>query len=404
MDPRPAFSRRLLSILASALATGVATFVAVVFVFFLAFQANPASFPELALFFGPAAIVLVVLLAVAGLSGAFTSWHRLLPVSFVATLVAAYLGTVIVFVREGGDFSTSSQHAFGQFIGNNLPFVIVAVVASLTVGRWVFSWASGLRLDAPTPIHRVALVRPPASTLAKGEITHIKRKPVRLELAETQWEAYVAALEAEGFTTVEIESSDDHPDSVFIEDTVVMLGQSAVIGSPGAESRRGEPDAVAAAVADLGLQTHQIRLPGTLDGGDVLKVGSTIYVGRGGRTNAEGIRQFRAIAGQLGYTVVAVPVTKALHLKSAVTALPDGTVIGHKTLVDNPAIFDRYLEVPEVAGVAVVVLSPNAVLMSSAAPKTAALIADLGYRVVTVDISEFEKLEGCVTCLSVRIR
>jgi dimethylargininase len=79
-------------------------------------------------------------------------------------------------------------------------------------------------------------------------------------------------------------------------------------------------------------------------------------------------------------------------------------VIGHKTLVDNPAIFDRYLEVPEAAGVAVVVLSQSSVLIAASAPKTAALIEDLGYRVVTVDISEFEKLEGCVTCLSVRIR
>ena len=99
-----------------------------------------------------------------------------------------------------------------------------------------------------------------------------------------------------------------------------------------------------------------------------------------------------------------MPVTKALHLKSTVTALPDGTVIGHPSLVDNPSLFDRYLEVPEVEGVAVVVVTNNSVLISASAPKTAALIGDLGYRVTTVDIGEFEKLEGCVTCLSVRIR
>jgi dimethylargininase len=87
-----------------------------------------------------------------------------------------------------------------------------------------------------------------------------------------------------------------------------------------------------------------------------------------------------------------------------VTALPDGTVIGHSTLVDNPSVFERYLEVPEVEGVAVVVLTSNSVLMSASAPKTAALIEGLGYRVTTVEITEFEKLEGCVTCLSVRIR
>jgi dimethylargininase len=197
---------------------------------------------------------------------------------------------------------------------------------------------------------------------------------------------------------------DAYPDCVFIEDTAVMLGQVAVVTSPGAEARRGEQDAVATAITDLGLETRHIRLPGTLDGGDVLKVGSTIYVGRGGRTNAEGIRQFRSIAIELGYAVVAVPMTRALHLKSAVTALPDGTVIGHPSLVDSPTIFPNYLEMPEVEGVAVVVLTDNSVLMSASAPKSVALIESLGYRVTTVEISEFEKLEGCVTCLSVRIR
>jgi dimethylargininase len=227
---------------------------------------------------------------------------------------------------------------------------------------------------------------------------------VKVDRASEQWELYVAALEDEGFTIIEVEQNDEFPDSVFIEDTLVMLGQVAVVTSPGAESRRGEQDAVAETATDLGLETRRIRLPGTLDGGDVLKVGKTIYIGRSGRTNAEGIRQFRQIAGELGYTVVAVPVSKALHLKSSVSALPDGTVLGHSSLVDNSSIFDRYLEVPEAAGVAVVILSNSTVLVASSAPKTAALIADLGYRVVSVDIAEFEKLEGCVTCLSVRVR
>lgn len=253
-------------------------------------------------------------------------------------------------------------------------------------------------------VHRVALVRAPARSLADGELTHLIRKPVEYSKAKTQWDAYVAALEAEGFGIRRVDADDSHPDCVFIEDTVVMLGQVAIVTSPGAESRRGEPDAVEATVLDLGLETRRIRLPGTLDGGDVLKIGHTIYVGRGGRTNAEGIHQFREIAAELGYEVVAVPVTRALHLKSAVTALPDGTVIGHPSLVDNPAVFDRYLEVPEVEGVAVVVLSDDSVLMSASAPKSVALIEGLGYRVTTVEIGEFEKLEGCVTCLSVRIR
>jgi len=148
----------------------------------------------------------------------------------------------------------------------------------------------------------------------------------------------------------------------------------------------------------------RIELPGTLDGGDVLKVDSIVYVGASARTNAEGIRQLRGLLTPHGYSVVAVPVTRALHLKSTMTALPDGTIIGDPALVDVPSLFPRFLPVPEPEGVAVVELSPESLLMSSSAPKTAEMLAGLGYRVVTVDIGEFEKLEGCVTCLSVRVR
>src|SRR5699024_5425876 len=144
---------------------------------------------------------------------------------------------------------------------------------------------------------------------------------------------------------------------------------------------------------DLGLSIERIMSPGTLEGGDVLKVGSTLYVGRSSRTNADGIRQLRAIATGLGYTVVVVPVTRALHLKTTVTALPDGTILGHRDLVDDPAFFPHFVEVPEREGVAVVVLTEDTLLVSAAAPGTVALLEDRGYTVVPVDISEFEKLE-----------
>ncbi|MBH0023342.1 N(G),N(G)-dimethylarginine dimethylaminohydrolase [Salinibacterium sp. SWN248] len=258
---------------------------------------------------------------------------------------------------------------------------------------------------APQPTSTLtALVRAPSSRMAEGELTHLDRVPVDADLADAQWEAYVAALKDNGFEVIEVPADDDLADSVFIEDTVVMFGEVAVLTSPGAESRQAEIVAVRTSIDDLGLELHEITEPGTLDGGDVLKVGSTVYVGRGGRTNAEGIRQLRAIVTPLGYTVIAVPVEKVLHLKSGVTALPDGTIIGYPDLVDNVDLYDRFLAVPEAEGAAVVVLSDDAVLMSSSAPQTAALIENLGYRVVTVDVSEFEKMEGCVTCLSVRIR
>ena len=249
-----------------------------------------------------------------------------------------------------------------------------------------------------------ALIRRPSPRLDEGLITHIERTPVDLRLALAQWEAYVKILEDHGWDTIEVPPADDCPDSVFIEDTVVMFRNVAVITRPGADSRKPETVDVDKVVTALGCSVNAIRAPGTLDGGDVLKVGDTVYVGRGGRTNAEGIRQLRVILEPLGATVVAVSLTKVLHLKSAVMALPDGTIVGYPAVVDDPGVFDRFLPVPEESGAHVVLLGGPKLLMAANCPRTHELYADLGYEPVIVDISEFQKLEGCVTCLSVRLR
>ncbi len=248
------------------------------------------------------------------------------------------------------------------------------------------------------------LARRPSPQLADGELTHLNRVPVDADLAQAQWEGYVDAFRARGWDVVEVPPADDHADGVFVEDAVVVFGDLAVLTSPGAASRRGELTSVAPVVEAQGLDVRRIVPPGTLDGGDVLKAGRTVYVGRSLRTNEDGIEQLRAIVEPAGWTVVAVPVTKVLHLKSGVTALPDGTVIGCPQNVDDLDVFPAFLEVPEEHGTAVVDLGDGAVLMSADAPRTAALFRERGLEVVTVPITEFEKLEGCVTCLSVRIR
>ena len=254
-----------------------------------------------------------------------------------------------------------------------------------------------------------ALVRRPSPQLAEGIVTHIDRSPVDVDLAMTQWQAYVAALQAAGWATVEVPAAPECPDSAFVEDTMVVYRNVAVIARPGADSRKPEVIAAEETITGLGLSINRIRPPGTLDGGDVLKVlgadgADTIYVGRGGRTNGEGIRQLRAIFGPLGAHVIAVPLTKVLHLKSAVTALPDGTIIGYPPLIDDVTLFPRFVAVPEESGAHVVHLGGSKLLLSADCPQTATLLADLGYEPVVVDISEYIKLEGCVTCLSVRLR
>lgn len=255
-----------------------------------------------------------------------------------------------------------------------------------------------------TNLKRTALVRRPAATLADGIVTFIERQPLDLGLAERQWRAYVAALEENSWSTLEVPPDDTLPDSVFVEDTVVMFGRLAVITNPKAPAQNPEIVATERFVRDLGLEVAAITDPATIDGGDVLKVGKRVYVGLTGSTNQAAVDQLTELLGPRGWEVIAVPVTKALHLKSAITALPDGTVIGYAPIVDDPSIFRAFLAVPEEPGAHVVVLDDDTLLMSSAAPDSAALFIDRGYNVVAVNISEFEKLEGCVTCLSVRIR
>jgi len=235
-------------------------------------------------------------------------------------------------------------------------------------------------------------------------VTHIDRQPVDLARAREQWDGYVEALHRHGWEIREVPTLESAPDCVFIEDAVVMYRGVAVITNPGSDLRKPETAAVEETVRDMGCRTERITAPGTLDGGDVLKVGDTVYVGRGGRTNQAGIDQFAAIVEPMGARVVAVPVTKVLHLKSAVTALPDGTVVGWDPAVDDSSAFPKYLSMPEESGAHVVLIDDKRLLMAADAPRSAQMFRDLGYEPICVDISEYIKLEGCVTCLSVRLR
>lgn len=249
-----------------------------------------------------------------------------------------------------------------------------------------------------------ALVRRPSPRLAEGLLTHLERSPVDVDLAMAQWGGYVQAFLDADWQVFEVEPAPDSPDSGFIEDTMVVYGDLAVIARSGAVERRDETVGAEKAVADAGYRIAHIEAPGVLDGGDVLKHGGTVYVGQSARSNADGIRQLAEYLAPFGATVVGVPLTKVLHLKSAVTALPDGTVIGYPPVVDDPAVFGNFLPVPEEPGAHVVLLGDGKLLMSANAPDTASLMRERGYEPVLVDIGEFEKLEGCVTCLSVRLR
>jgi dimethylargininase len=250
---------------------------------------------------------------------------------------------------------------------------------------------------------RTALVRRPSSRLGDGLVTHVERTSVDAERAAQQHAAYVAALAGAGWAVREVERADELPDSAFVEDTVVVCGDLAVLTRPGAPEREAEVAGTEAALDGLGLEVGRIEAPGTLDGGDVLQVDGTLYVGRGGRTNGDGIRQLRRHAATRGRRVVPVPLRSVLHLKSAVTALPDGTLVAADASLLDTAPLPTLRLVPEEGGAHVVPLGGGTLLMAASAPRTAELLHDLGFDVVAVDIAEFEKMEGCVTCLSVLV-
>lgn len=254
----------------------------------------------------------------------------------------------------------------------------------------------------PLPL---ALVRAVSSRLADAELTFLDRTPIDVERAAVEHASYVALLERLGHDVVRVAPADDLPDAVFVEDAVVVVDDLAVLTRPGAASRRPEVATVRDAVERLSLRTASIEAPATLDGGDVLQVGRTVFVGLGGRTTPDAVEQLARHLQPLGRTVVPVAVTGCLHLKTGATALPDGTVLCLPDLLDVEP-FTRaglpLLEAREPNG-ADVVLSGDRVVLSAAAPETAALVRERGFEVHEVDIRELEKAECGPTCLSVLV-
>ncbi len=248
----------------------------------------------------------------------------------------------------------------------------------------------------------VALMRRPSPRLDDGIVTHIERTPVDPVLAARQYTIYQETVASAGWRVHEVDPAPEHPDSVFVEDPVVVCEYLAVLTRSGAAERRGEVTGVEATVRALGLEVARIEDPGTLDGGDVLQVGGTVYVGIGGRTNEDGAEQLERHLAPLGRKVHRVPLGRALHLKSAVTALPDGTLVGLPDLLDTTGLppIRRAVEEP---GAHVLPLGGRDVLVSAAAHETIHQLTADRWRVLPVDISEFEKLEACVTCLSVLV-
>ena len=248
-----------------------------------------------------------------------------------------------------------------------------------------------------------AFTRAVSPRLPECQLTHLPRTPIDVAKAVEQHGAYERALSDAGFEIVRLPELAGDPDAVFVEDTALLLDDHAVITRPGAASRIGETESTAIGLAGR-FEIHRIER-GYVDGGDVLRIGNTLYVGASTRTNAEGIEALRELVTPLGFEVVKAELRDCLHLKTGATfAGPDaaGTpiLLFHEGSVD-PTQFAGVAPLAVVEPAAAnCVRAAETVIMPSGSARTASMLRDRGFHVVEVDVSELQKAESGVTCMS----
>lgn len=250
----------------------------------------------------------------------------------------------------------------------------------------------------------IALTRRPAFALVNCEVGYAPRQEIDLQLAFQQHETYGQALRQLGVAVEVLPPEEAFPNSVFIEDNAIILDELAVVTSMGTPSRQGEPELLRP-VLDRHRRLATIAPPAMIEGGDVLRMGKTLYVGVSTRTNREGVEALRAIVEPLGYGVTPVGIRACLHLKSACTSLDDETLLVNPDWIDSNALKAfRLLHVPaeEPFGANVLRL-PGGVLVQTSSPLTRDATESQGFATACVEVGEFAKADAGLTCLSLLI-
>jgi len=237
--------------------------------------------------------------------------------------------------------------------------------------------------------------------MQRCERTYVEEEPIDGALALAQHRGYEDALRRCGAHVIRLPGSSRLPDCVFIEDTAIVVDETAVMMSMGAQSRRGEVSEVEDALRAFRPIAH-VAFPATIDGGDVVRSGRELFAGLSRRTNPAGVDALRAVLAPFGYSVTGVPVLHCLHLKSACSALPDGRMLVNQNLIDaSPLRRHGLIQVPPAEQLAAdVLVIGERIIVSDAFPETIDLLASLGSEILPVSVSEFAKAEGGVTCLS----
>jgi len=252
-----------------------------------------------------------------------------------------------------------------------------------------------------TSLDQIALTRPVSRSFEHCLLTHLEHQPIDLMLARLQHAAYEHILAEHGCQVLQLPEQAEMPDAVFVEDTALVLDELAVITRPGAAVRRLEVPGVMQALRGY-REVFTIGVPGTLEGGDILRIDRTLYVGLSSRTNLEGITQLGLLTAPFGYQVVTVPVEGCLHLKSAVTQVGKDILLLNPDWVD-PSYFAGFqlVEVhPTEPLAANALLLDKTVIYPQAFPETRKRLENSGIQVQVLDVSELGKAEGGVTCCS----
>jgi dimethylargininase len=252
-------------------------------------------------------------------------------------------------------------------------------------------------------IHKMltAITRKVSSAIANCELSFIERKPIDMEKARAQHHAYEELLSKLGAHVISLPEEPDLPDSMFVEDPAIVLDELAVICALGTQTRRKEAPTIAAALEKYRKLAY-IKLPGTLEGGDVLRVGKKVFVGITARSNPEGIRQLAVILDHYRYELTAVPVTGCLHLKSAVTYLGRNTLLGNRAWFDWKRLegYDWVEVDPGEPHAGNALAIGDSVVSPVSFPKTRQRMEARGFKILPLDISELQKAESGLTCSS----
>ena len=248
---------------------------------------------------------------------------------------------------------------------------------------------------------RTAITRAVPASLAHCELTHLARRPIDAARAADEHHEYEDALRALGCTIRQAPAAHELPDSVFVEDVAVVLPELAIVTRPGAESRRAECASIAAILSEY-RALQAIAAPGTLDGGDVLRLGRTLYVGLSSRTNEDGVRQLARLVAPFGYTVEVVQTKACLHLKSAATELEPGRVLCNPDWIDTRVLrgveaVTVHADEPHAANVLRV---GGTIIAAAAHERTVEALRARGFDVCAIEVSELAKAEAGVTCCS----